>query len=212
MKYTSTLLLIVISISSALSQLSEVRVIGGKNFSTLKFTNSLGQSNPDIRFRSLNTYGINTNFNAERNVFRAELSIREAGAQAIINEQELSWKLNYVDFSLAYLFEAVRIDQYTVAFGAGATSGVLLGGEQLIGMQRYEVNQTDAFERFDLMANGMVNFHTQITKTFSISFEYRFGYSLLDIETQETQQTRNLYHGAFFGVGYTFGSTSRSRI
>ncbi len=193
-------------------ELSEIRVVGGKNFSTLRFTNSQGQLDQDIRIKSFNTYGISTNFNIDRNVIRAELSLREAGAQAIKNEQELSWKLNYLDFSLAYLFEVVRVDQYTLAIGAGATTGTLIGGEQMIGLQRHEIIQKEAFNRLDFMANGMVNFHTQVTKTFSISFEYRFGHSLLNIENHETQDTRNMYHAGFVGVGYVFGSRSRSRI
>jgi hypothetical protein len=201
------LLLVCFSISAQWSfsqqmQLSEINLIGGRNFSTFSFKDSDGTKDQTLNYVGLNTFGINFNLTAGRHILRPEISFRQAGAKSDYEGMPLSWKMNYLDVNLAYLVNVLKSERFVVAPGIGLGAGYMLNGEQYIGNTRYSITDTKSLKSFDFCVQGLAHFRANLSKNISLSLEYRFGMGITQIENDvNAQQSRNIYQAALLGIG-----------
>jgi hypothetical protein len=201
------LLLVFVSLSvqwsfSQQMQLSEINLIGGRNFSTFSFKDSDGAKDQTLDYVGLNTFGINFNLTSGRHILRPELSFRQAGAKSDYDGIPLAWKMNYLDVSLAYLVNVLNSDRFVVAPGIGLGAGYMLNGEQYIGNTRYSITDTKSLKSFDFCFQGLTHFRANLSENISLSLEYRFGMGITQIENDmNAQQSRNIYQAALLGIG-----------
>ena len=183
-------------------KLNQISLMGGKNFSSFRFRDSDGNKDKTLDFVALNSFGINANFSANKHILRPELMLRQAGAKSDINGTALSWLMNYLDLNVAYLYSFLQTERFSVSPGLAVGFGYMQSGEQYIGTMRYSLVSTKALSRFDCGLQGITNFKAQISENINLSFEYRFGMGITQIEKDVTpQKTYNIYHSALLGLG-----------
>ncbi len=183
-------------------KLTDINLIGGRNFGTFIFTDSQGNKDKTLDYEALSTFGVNFNLTSGRNILRPELSFRQAGAKSDYEGLAMSWKMNYLDVNFAYLFNVLNSERFVVAPGIGLGAGYMLTGEQYIGSTRYSIIDSKSLKSFDFGFQGLAHFRANVTENFSISIEYRFGMGITQIENDiNAQKSRNLYNAALLGVG-----------
>lgn len=200
-----TVLALILSFSASFAQnmqLTDINLVGGRNFSTFIFKDSGGNKDKMLDYEALSTFGINFNLTAGRHILRPELSFRQAGAKSDYDGIALSWKMNYFDVNLAYLYNVLNSERFVVAPGIGLGAGYMLSGEQYIGSTRYSITDNKSLKPFDFGFQGLAHFRANITDNLAVSLEYRFGMGITQIENDmNSQKSRNLYHGALLGIG-----------
>lgn len=193
-------------------ELDEVRLVGGKNFSNFMFKDSDNQKDQQLSYNMLNSFGVNLNFKSDKHVLRPELLFRQAGATSDFNGTPLSWKMNYIDINVAYLYEALSFNIFTVSPGIAIGGGYMMNGEQYIGENRISIIEEESMKRFDLGFHGIASIKANVSQQLYLSLEYRGGMGIIEIETDDTQTTRNVYHSAILGIGFKLGQKTSSRF
>jgi hypothetical protein len=205
MKKIITSCLIVLSVQTVKAQqlqLTDINLIGGRNFSNFLFKDSEGNKDNSLDYEALSTYSVNFNFKSGCHILRPELSFRQSGAKSMYEGTALSWKLNYLDVSIAYLYSLLNSERFVVAPGIGLSSGYMLTGDQYIGGSRYSIKDSKSLKPFDFCFQGLAHFGMNITDNFSLSLEYRFGLGIAQIENDvNAQKSRNIYNSALLGLG-----------
>lgn len=193
--------------------LKTINLVGGKQFSNFTFKNSDDEKDQTLKYQMYNAFGVNAVFKGGRHSLRPELMFRQAGAKTTFNDIQINWKMNYLNLNVGYFYSILDGRTFTIQPGVAIGGGYMLNGEQEIGQTRLNIIEEESMKRFEVSAIGMLNAIAQITPTFSIGLEYRFGIGLNHIENDVTDQmTRNLYHGAMLNLGFTINTLNKARI
>lgn len=186
-------------------QLSEIDLVGGKTFTSFLYKDSEGSKDKTLDYTMNNSFGINFNLSAQKHVLRPELIFRQGGSKSDYAGTQLNWKLNYLDLNLGYLYRIIQTEKFEVAPGLAIGAGYLLNGDQYIGNVRYNVVDNKSLKRFDFGIQGITQFKMNITESFSLGLEYRFGMGITQIENDiNAQKSRNIYHSALICLGIRF--------
>lgn len=179
-------------------------VYAGPTYSSFSFINSEGANQSETyEYTELKTLGFLLNIQKSKHIFRPSIQLRQGGSKATIQNTPMSWKLNYIDFQTAYLYELLKNQFISLKLGVGVYAGYLAGGEQTIGTTAYSVNEEKMFSPLDFGVNGMLNTQISITQSMNFFVEYQIGLGLSQIENDETdQQTKNRFHA--FKIGLSF--------
>jgi hypothetical protein len=205
MKKVSLLILIIISFQELNAQLEAegLTITGGKNFASFLFRNDANEKDEQMKYEMLNSFGVNASFISDRHVIRPELLFRQAGARSDFNGLPLSWRMNYAELNFAYFYSIFQKGIFDVRSGLGLSAAYMLNGEQFIGEQRFSIVEENAMNRFDLGFQLLANSKAQLSDSFYLTLEYRFGLGITQIENEpDNQRTRNIYHGALIGLGF----------
>ena len=204
--YKALLFCFVLSATSVFSQGLKFRhltLTEGKTFSTFLFENSEAMQDPNLGPVLLNTFGMNGIFSNGKHIIRPEFLFRQGGAQSSVKSTSVSWRLNYMDLNLGYIYSPFDSKRVSISPGIAFGLSYMVNGEQLIGTTRYSILETGALSRIDLNLMGICRIKTQITENIDLSLEYRCGYGLIQIERDETaQKTHNFYQSALLGIGF----------
>ena len=200
---TSFLIFLLFNAHSQGLKLEQISLFGGKNFSTFIYKNSQGIKDKGYDLISLNTFGINAGLTTGNNIFRPEIEIRQAGAKSLnMNGLALSWKMNYLNFSMGYLYSVIRTERFSISPGIAIGYGYMLSGEQNIGEKRYSITETKSLSRHDLTCQAIANFRAKLSQDLTLGLEYRFNAGIMQIENDITpQKTHNLSHAAILVLG-----------
>jgi len=198
------------TLNSVFSQdYSSIYFIGGKSLSSLIYHNSNGEKDKQIESVTKTNIGFNFCVNRDRNMFRTEIMLRQAGAKSIYNGTPVIWDMNYIDIGLDYFFNVFKSRNskgvFTFAPGIGFSAGYLLSGYQYIDDLKYSLLENESFNNSDYMIRGLLHFRTNIARSFFITAEYRIASSLKQIERQDTDEsTKNFHQAIVFGIGLRF--------
>ncbi|HLV41376.1 MAG TPA: outer membrane beta-barrel protein [Brumimicrobium sp.] len=193
--------------------LNAVNLVGGKQFSTFAFKNSDDEKDKTLKYQMYNAFGVNAELKSDRHIIRPELMFRQAGARTTFNDVQINWKMNYMNLNVGYLYSILEGRMFSIQPGVAIGAGYMLNGEQEIGQTRLNIVEEESMNRFEVSAMGMLNATAQITPSFSIGLEYRFGIGLNDIENDINEQmTRNLYHGVMLNLGFSINTFNKPRI
>ncbi len=205
MKYLiSALAFFLISISGTYAQkldLDKISFFGGLNFSSFIYDNTQVSFNNNIDYKTDASLGLNFEFLSKRHVLRPELLYKRIGAVSTNNNIKLKWSLSYLELNIAYLFKVLNAEKFSISPGLSYGVAYMIDGTQDIGQVRYSADDDNFLNRLDLTGNFLLNFNFKITKSINMFLEYRFGISLLNLEKDDDQITRNMYHTLGFGLG-----------
>ena len=193
---------------------TELRLVGGKNLSSFIYRDDANQKDEQLQYNLLNAFGVSLNLEGGKHQLRPELMFRQAGARSSYENLSLSWELNYLNLSVAYLYEVARLGMFSLSPGVGVNGAFLLSGDQYIGEQRLSVIEEESIRRLYKGAQGIANARAFVTDNITLSLEYRFGIGVTQIENDiNDQMTRNIYHGVLFGIGFNLSKEqTRSRF
>ena len=183
-------------------ELKKIAFMGGLTFSSFIFDDTQISINNQYEYKADASLGLNFEFETNRHLLRPELMYRRTGAFSTINDTKLSWSLSYLDLNLAYLYRVLDNEKFKIATGLSVGAGYMMDGKQYIGQTLYEANDEGFLNRFDLCANFLLNFNFSLSSKVDLFAEYRFGLSLLNLEKDDNQSTRNMFH--VIGLGLAF--------
>jgi len=207
----ATLLISSISFSQS-GMKTTFNLIGGERFSSYVFHNSSQQKSNDIGYVMYNTFGINAELNLNRNIIRPGISFYQAGAKTLNSGTNINWRTSHLAFNLSYLYSAYDGKVFSLRPGLGFGFNYMLSGDQTIGSTRLNIITEKSLKRFDIEAFVSLNAKFQVTSLFSVGAEYRFGYGLLQIETDPQQKTSNINHCLLLNLGFTIAKGVGSRL
>lgn len=170
-------LLLAFACISGFSQRFEGGVIAGFNASQVDGDNYSGYHKPGIAFGGF----VQTNLS--RSVYAAmELKFMQKGSRnidSLATDGQIKYimRLNYIDLPV-YL--GIRTSE-KISLLAGISPSYLISGNEYNDYGKFEVEDQNAFEEFDLQ--GMLGFRFQITQRLFV--DLRGAYSLLPIRKQE---------------------------
>lgn len=178
-------------------------ISGGKNFSSFLYRNDANNKDEQMKYEMLNSFGINMSFSADRHTLRLEFLFRQAGARSDLNGLPLQWKMNYAEINFAYFYKILEKGIFSLRPGLGLSAADMINGEQFIGEQRLSIIEENSMNRFELGFQFLTNAKAQLSESFYLTLEYRFGVGITQIENDlNNQRTRNIYHGALIGLGF----------
>lgn len=182
---------------------SFINLTGGKQFTNFVFKNSQDQKDQSLEFQMYNSFGVNAEFSSDKHTIRPELQMRQAGAKTNVGSTPITWKMNYFNFNVGYLYSILKSKKFEIQPGIGIGVGYMLNGDQTIGDTRLSIIEEESMNRFEFGLQGISNFKAHLTDRFSISLEYRFGIGINHIENDiNEQKSRNIYHAALLGLGF----------
>jgi len=183
-------------------ELNAISFMGGLTFSSFIFDDTQIAINNQYDYKVDASIGLNFEFETNRHLLRPELLYRRVGSSSEINETQLSWSLSYLDLNLGYLFRILDSKKFKIATGLSVGAGFMMQGTQYIGQVMYDANDDRFLDRFDLTSSFLLNFNFKLSKTVDLFAEYRFGISILNLEKDNDQSTRNMFH--ILGTGLSF--------
>lgn len=153
----------------------------------------------------------------ERHILRPEIGFRQSGSKMIEDGRKYEWKFNYLDVNLSYMFKFLGNDKYGLHVGAGPNLAFLLNGEQTLplgqtGVQYSNVIKDKTIKILDFGVNFLANAQFKVTENFFVTFEYRYGLGILDIESDSnkpTQHTRSTNHFVLAGLMFNLNAKSK---
>jgi len=181
-------------------KLKKIAAFGGMNFSTFLFNEPQKALENQLNYKVGSSLGLNFELELNKHLLRPELLYRTVGSYANIDNNNMTWTLNYFDINIGYMYKVLDGKLFDIAPGIAFGLGYLADGQQFIGQTRFDMVNDNFFKRFDLTGNFMLNFSFHITKNLSLFGEYRFGMSILNIENDASQSTRNIFHTLGFGI------------
>ena len=214
MKYYSFIFaLFVVPLAFSQSKLTpdNFNVFGGLSYSNFLFERSDGNTGPKFNYSSGKTFGLNISYRFKtRHYLRPELMIHQAGSASLYGGNDIIWKLNYSSLNCSYLYKIIDQEnnfRYAIYTGVGMGFDYLLGGTQTINKLGYDLNETDAFKKWDVRTSILIKGKYNINPSFHIGLEYRFGVGLNQIENKDSeagQKTRNIGHIGALLFGFDF--------
>ena len=183
-------------------ELNAISFMGGLTFSSFIFDDTQIAINNQYDYKVDASLGLNFEFETNRHLLRPELLYRRVGSSSEINETQLSWTLSYLDLNLGYLYRVLDNEKFKIATGLSVGTGFMMQGTQYIGQVMYDTNDDRFLDRFDLTSSFLLNFNFKLSKTVDLIAEYRFGISILNLEKDNDQSTRNMFH--ILGMGLSF--------
>ena len=179
----------------------KVSFLFGKNASSFIFKDSLGVKNNDLNNTMGDFYGLNIQIRfKKRHVLVPELAYYNAGSNYKKEGLDITWRLNYVGFSLGYAFKIIDAKNYSMAPKIAIGYDYLLKQNQTIGTVTYDLTQTNAaFINYNIRSSYGVTNQFKITDNLSLIAEYRYSIGLNQIENSRfnanktTKNTSNTF-------------------
>lgn len=194
------LICLVQNLSAQEMKLNKIAAFGGMNFSSFLFNEPQQALKNQLNYKTGSSMGLNFEFELNKHILRPELLYRRVGSYSEQNSADMNWTLNYIDLNFGYMYKVLDGEKFDIAPGLAYGLGYMTQGQQFIGQSRYDITNDGFFKRFDLTGSLMLNFSFQIAQNLSLFSEYRFGMSILNIEKDANQSTRNIFHTIGFGL------------
>ena len=146
MKQLFTFLIVVGTIHFGFAQESYLSV--GKNFTTYNYTNSLGQSNPNVSPSSGNSYEIGYAFQINDKLrFASAVTLNEFNATGGNFANNYSWSTSYLGLQgvFKYAIYSPYRSSYEIMLNAGLNVNHIINGQQKIDGQTFNLTSEKEF-------------------------------------------------------------------
>jgi len=184
-------------------KLQHVNFNCGKSFSSFSFENAAGGTDENLGYRTGSTYNLNFGLGlGAKSLFRPEIQYSEMGAKSNFIDAPVDWKLNYLGVGVAYLYQAMSNDKFSVSPGLMFGYDYLVMGEQTVGDIRYNLNESKNLKNWDLNAGFILNSRFKVTESLHLNFEYRYSLGLNQIENDPSEKSKNKGHKALVGLSF----------
>lgn len=182
--------------------LNKISVFSGLTLSSFLYDETTLAYNNQYAYTADASLGLNFEFTSRRHVLKPEILYKRLGSSTTINDTEIQWKLSYLELNIGYLFRVLDNPKFKISTGLNYGLAYMMDGYQTIGQIRFDVGSAGFLNRLDLTGNFLLNFAFQIRENLHLFAEYRFGMSILNIEKDNNQTTRNMYHTVGLGLSY----------
>jgi hypothetical protein len=204
-----TMLLFLNGINAQKMELERMSFLGGFTFSSFIFKDPQLLIKNQYNYKTSTALGTNFDLSIKKHVIRPEILYRRVGSRSEVNNLKLDWRLSYLDLNIGYLYKVFDNEKITIAPGLCYGIGYMMEGQQYIGQTRYDALDGNFLKRYDLTTSFLLNFSFKLTDNLNFFGEYRFGLSLLNLEKDDNQKTRNMFH--IIGAGLSMKMNSNKK-
>lgn len=212
MKQRIIFFLINILICSQLSFAQEIYFKAGKNFTTYKYKNAMGMSNPHIFKSQGSNYELGCEFfiddsnnSLESNYsYAVSLTLNQFNATGGDFNNNYYWNTNYLGIQNALLVSIMNNDQgiCNLKLKGGINTATILNGRQSINNTIYDLKNYQEFKGLILQPLFGLDFRLEIWRyvMFSASYYYSYSYNISNKSSEKLNFSTNHIQ---FGIQYT---------
>jgi len=169
------LLFVALTVQQIHSQ--QIYLYAGKNFTTYDYTNSLGQSNSNVKSDTGNYYeiGYEHDFN-EKISYMVGLTWNQFNADGGNGFSIYSWKTNYLGIQNSISYSIIKTrDELELTVKAGLNTSTIIQGQQELNGVFYDLKNHEEFKGLVLQPLIGLNLEYVITDYFSLSLGYNLS-------------------------------------
>lgn len=195
-----------IYVSSALFAQNNVSIQYMPTLATFKYTNSHGDTDPNMRSAFKSSVGANYTHTYRSGFFiRPEIGAKNLGATSALYNAKLNWSLNYFDFNLGIGYTKY-IKSLAPYIGASPYISYLYKANQTVGTTYYDLVSTKGLKKNDFGLNVFAGLRFRTSEIISLFVEVRNGIGLTQLETSSANGgSEKLYNRAVsFQLGVSF--------
>jgi len=187
-----------------------------QTFATFKYTDSQGNTDPNMRSQFRSSYGVNYSrvFNSG-GFIRPEIEFENLGAVSDLYTQKLDWSLHYVGFNLGCGY-IKRFGSVAPFIGISPYIAYLYDANQTVGSDEYDLLADKGIKRIDYGVNVFGGVKYLFTEAVSAFFEVRTTTGLQQLEeNSESGQNQKQYNRAVafrFGISFNMVNTKRVKM
>jgi len=207
-----TFILVFVLSQSIFSQ--ELFFSKGENNTRYDYTNSLGQSNPNIHSSVGNFYELGFVFGFDKStsvlenkfVYDLSLTLNQFNAKGGDYNNTYSWKTNYLGFQNSVSYLLYGSDVFSFRLKGGLTTSTIVSGEQNKNNTYYTLKDSDFKDQFKGLVLGPLvglSVRYQVTPVFSIGAGYNYSrsYNVTNNNSEKLVfQTNQLQFGVFVKI------------
>lgn len=185
-------------------QSQEVYFYSGKNFTTYDFTNSSGNSNPNLRSGTGAFYevGYNKNLKNDRFSYSLAVALNEYNSVGGNTANSYSWHTQYLGFQGGLIYSTIRNSDFDILPKFCFNMGTIISGTQSINGTYFDLTKEQEFSgllvtpsiglqlKYNLSTNGFI----------SLGYNYCKSFNLSNSTNQELSFNTNQLQ---FGIHYT---------
>ena len=176
MKHLFSIALIVLALNFSSAQ--EVYLNVGRNFTTYDYTNSQGNSNPNVESSSGASYGVGYIFPmGDKFGIAAGLTLDQFNATGGNMVNNYSWDTSYLGLQGVAKYKVLEANRSPISLNlnAGINFNHIVGGEQKINGQTFKLTEEDEFK--GLFFKPIVGFDVQYFLLDNIAIGLGYHYS-----------------------------------
>lgn len=186
----------------------------GENYTYYDYTNSLGQSNPNIHSSVGHSYELGLGFGfvnsasvlENKFVYDLSLTLNQFNAKGGDYNNTYSWNTNYVGLQNSVSYLLYGSDAFSFRFKAGFNTSTIVSGEQNKNNTYYTLKDSEFKDQFKgLMLQPLVGLSVryQVTPIFGIGAGYNYSrsYNVTNNNSEKLVfQTNQLQFGVFVKI------------
>lgn len=202
-----------IGITTFASAQDNVSIYFAQTFATFKYTDSQGNSDPNMRSQFRSSYGVNYSKVFRSGFFmRPEIGFKNVGAVSDLYSQKIDWSLHYFDFNLGFGY-VKRFGGVAPYIGIAPYMSYLYDAIQTVGTDQYDLLADKGIKKNDYGFNLFGGVKYLFTEAVSVFGEVRSTTGLMQLETNsDSGKNQKLYNQAFsFHLGISFNMVSKKR-
>jgi len=135
-------------------------------------------------------------------IVKANLGLRNAGANLVYDEMNYSWKLQYAHLSAGagYIHSFGRFNPYFLVSGYFA---YLLRGTQVLNNEEFNITESEILNTIDMGIIFTPGCEFKISDFIATYLEFSYLWGLKNIEMDEGQNASNFGMGLTLGLSFT---------
>lgn len=189
--------LLLSSISYAQSSLT---VEAGQNFTTLKYTNDDPDQIRDYTRNFSSSLNIGFEYALPQGVFfNSKVGLRKGGASYVYDDFNYRWDLNYAEVRLGLGYR-YNWDKISVQFSTQGYYGYLYKAEQRLHNTTRDMLLAGTYEDMDAGLFFSPGVYYKLAENLSLGLDLNYMLGLMNIETDEGQETKNELMGTSLGL------------
>lgn len=177
MKQILTIVILLGTIHISLAQEAYLSV--GKNFTTYDYTNSFGESNPNVSPSSGNYYELGYVFPITNKLsLESALTLNEYNATGGDFVNNYSWNTTYLGFQGVFNYAIVCSGDYLIKLNTGLNINNIINGQQKINGQTFDLTKENEFNGLFAQAVFGIEASYLILQNISLGIGYRYSKSM----------------------------------
>ena len=179
---------------------SSLTIEAGQNFTTLSFTNELGEQNTDLNYNHSGSVALGYEYGLENGIyFNSKLGLRNGGASFVYDDFNYRWDLSYADIRLGVGYR-FYFNKISLQFSTQAYYAYLYKAEQRLHNLNRDMLSAGSVEKQDIGIIFSPGIYYPLSENVNLGIDLMYMLGLTNIETDPGQETYNRLLGGTLGL------------
>lgn len=191
-------------VGTAVKAQSSLTIDASQNITNFSYENSLGEKNKDYKANYSGSFSVGyRNILSSNVIVRGSLGMRNAGATLVVNAINNTYNFQYFEAKIGAGYLYSLNDKLVVYLTAAPYFGYLLKAHQNLLNNDIDIINDESINKVDygIYITPGVNFN--MSEFISAYFELNVMRGLANLETDESQKSKNTLIGCTLGLAFT---------